>query len=166
MLSTSVDIRVRYAETDAMGVVYHANYLPWFEIARIALLEKAHLSYRELDDQGFLLPVLEAQLPSVVPSSVGSVVIVRIRGADEVGATLSDVLERYARALAAVDSKLVLVSDNPRIWRQLEVTGAIDDIGADNVYHGTEWVAETVRRAHADAVDWVAAHPSNGGRTM
>ena len=46
MLQTSVDIRVRYAETDAMGVVYHANYLPWFEISRIALLDKAGISYR------------------------------------------------------------------------------------------------------------------------
>jgi acyl-CoA thioester hydrolase len=76
MLRTSVDIRVRYAETDAMGVVYHGNYLPWFEIARIALLEKAHLSYRELDAQGFLLPVLEAQLKYIAPARFDDVVTV------------------------------------------------------------------------------------------
>lgn len=68
MLSTSVDIRVRYAETDAMGVVYHANYLPWFEIARIALLEKAGLSYKELEEQGYLLPVLEAHMKYSLPA--------------------------------------------------------------------------------------------------
>ena len=68
MLSTSVDIRVRYAETDAMGVVYHANYLPWFEIARIALLEKAGVSYKSLEDQGYLLPVLEAHMKYASPA--------------------------------------------------------------------------------------------------
>lgn len=76
MLSTSVDIRVRYAETDAMGVVYHGNYLPWFEISRIALLDKAGLSYRELDDAGFLLPVLEANLKYIAPARFDDVVTV------------------------------------------------------------------------------------------
>lgn len=68
MLTHSVDIRVRYAETDAMGVVYHANYLTWFEIARIALLETAGLSYRELETQGYLLPVLEAHMKYALPA--------------------------------------------------------------------------------------------------
>ncbi len=76
MLSTQVEIRVRYAETDAMGVVYHANYLPWFEIARIALLEKADLSYRELEAEGYLLPVLEAHLKYAAPARFDDRVIV------------------------------------------------------------------------------------------
>lgn len=76
MLSTSVEIRVRYAETDAMGVVYHANYLPWFEIARIALLEKAGVSYRELEAQGYLLPVLEAHMKYAAPARFDDRVIV------------------------------------------------------------------------------------------
>ena len=57
--------------------------------------------------------------PAVTPESVHSVVILRLRGAEEFGATLLDVLVRYARALHAVGSKLVLVTDNPRIERQL-----------------------------------------------
>lgn len=77
MLQTSVEIRVRYAETDAMGVVYHANYLPWFEISRIALLDKAGLSYRELDDAGFLLPVLEANLKYIAPARFDDLVTVK-----------------------------------------------------------------------------------------
>lgn len=76
MLSTSVDIRVRYAETDAMGVVYHANYLPWFEIARIALLEKAGLSYKELEEQGYLLPVLEAHMKYAQPARFDDRIVV------------------------------------------------------------------------------------------
>ena len=76
MLQTSVDIRVRYAETDAMGVVYHANYLPWFEISRIALLDKAGISYRELDDAGALIPVLEANLKYAAPARFHDLVTV------------------------------------------------------------------------------------------
>lgn len=76
MLSTSVDIRVRYAETDAMGVVYHANYLPWFEIARIALLEKAGLCYKELESEGYLLPVLEAHMKYAQPARFDDRIVV------------------------------------------------------------------------------------------
>jgi len=58
MLTASVDIRVRYKETDKMGVVYHSNYFAWFEIARITLLDKLGCPYVELEKDGFFLPVL------------------------------------------------------------------------------------------------------------
>jgi acyl-CoA thioester hydrolase len=51
---------VRYAETDTMGVVYYANYLVWFEVARTDLLRTAGWSYREMETEGYRLPVLEA----------------------------------------------------------------------------------------------------------
>ena len=44
-----------------MGVVYHANYLPWFEVARTKLMAEIGLPYRELQDAGYMLPVLEVQ---------------------------------------------------------------------------------------------------------
>ena len=53
-------IRVRYAETDKMGVVYYANYLVWFEVARTDLLRQAGWSYREMEAGGYVLPVVEA----------------------------------------------------------------------------------------------------------
>lgn len=62
MIETTARVRVRFSETDAMGVVYHANYFPWFEIARTQLLAEVGLPYRELQDAGYLLPVLEAQV--------------------------------------------------------------------------------------------------------
>ena len=54
-------IRVRYAETDKMGVVYYANYLVWFEVGRTDLLRGSGWSYREMEVEGFSLPVIEAQ---------------------------------------------------------------------------------------------------------
>ena len=53
-------IRVRYAETDQMGIVYYANYLVWFEVGRTDLLRLTGWSYREMEADGFALPVVEA----------------------------------------------------------------------------------------------------------
>src|SRR3954471_23132121 len=59
-VSTSL-VRVRYAETDKMGVVYYANYFVWFEVARTDLLRSLGWSYREMEHAGVSLPVLEAE---------------------------------------------------------------------------------------------------------
>jgi acyl-CoA thioester hydrolase len=53
-------VRVRYAETDKMGVVYYANYFVWFEVARADLLRSLGWSYREMEHEGVALPVIEA----------------------------------------------------------------------------------------------------------
>ena len=58
---TTCELRVRYSETDKMGVVYYANYFAWFEVGRSDLLRKRGVSYRELEKLDFFLPVVEAQ---------------------------------------------------------------------------------------------------------
>lgn len=55
-------MRVRYAETDGMGVVYHANYLVWCDMARTEHLRQAGIRYRELEARGLYLVVTEAAL--------------------------------------------------------------------------------------------------------
>ena len=54
----SVKIEVRYVETDQMGIVYHANYLVWFEIGRTALMKFYGFSYKELEKENVFLPVI------------------------------------------------------------------------------------------------------------
>ncbi len=54
--------RVNYSEVDQMGVVYHANYLVWLDVARCELLRQAGMSYKELEAKGFFLVVSEARL--------------------------------------------------------------------------------------------------------
>jgi acyl-CoA thioester hydrolase len=61
MAAATTIVRVRYAETDRMGVVYYANYLVWFEVARAELLRRLGWSYREMEDDGVILPVIEAR---------------------------------------------------------------------------------------------------------
>jgi acyl-CoA thioester hydrolase len=58
-MTTSI-VRVRYAETDQMGVVYYANYLVWFEIGRTDWLRETGWTYREIERDGLMLPVIEA----------------------------------------------------------------------------------------------------------
>ena len=52
-------VRVRYKETDQMGVVHHTNYIVWFEVGRTDLLRQLGLSYRDLEGRGILLPVVD-----------------------------------------------------------------------------------------------------------
>jgi len=59
---TVSDIRVRYAETDQMGVVYHANYLIWCEIGRTDFIRSRGMSYADMERQGFLLAVTEVTM--------------------------------------------------------------------------------------------------------
>ncbi|TVP77601.1 MAG: acyl-CoA thioesterase [Puniceicoccaceae bacterium] len=58
MIHSISKIRVRYAETDRMDVVYHSNYLVWFETARIQMLDEIGIPYREIESRGLFLPVL------------------------------------------------------------------------------------------------------------
>lgn len=59
MIQTRATVTVRYAETDMMGIVYHANYLPWFEVARTQLLREQGFPYRQLEADGYRIPVLD-----------------------------------------------------------------------------------------------------------
>jgi acyl-CoA thioester hydrolase len=68
MIQSRARIDVRYAETDMMGVVYHGSYLPWFEIGRTTLLKEHGLSYRQLEADGFRLPVLEVSAKYLRPA--------------------------------------------------------------------------------------------------
>ena len=61
-------LRVRYAETDAMGIAWHGNFLAWFEVGRTDLLRHTGLSYRELELQGLRLPVIEAHTRYLRPA--------------------------------------------------------------------------------------------------
>jgi acyl-CoA thioester hydrolase len=59
MRQSTSTVRVRYAETDQMGIVYYANYLVWFEIARTDWLRATGWTYRAMEHEGLALPVIE-----------------------------------------------------------------------------------------------------------
>jgi acyl-CoA thioester hydrolase len=73
-------LRVRYAETDQMGVVYYANYLVWFEVGRTDWLRSLGWTYREMEASGILLPVIEAQCEYRAPARYDDEVEIRTTG--------------------------------------------------------------------------------------
>jgi acyl-CoA thioester hydrolase len=77
--STSL-VRVRYAETDKMGVVYYANYFVWFEVARADLLRALGWSYRDMELAGVALPVIEAHCQYHRPARYDDELEVRAEG--------------------------------------------------------------------------------------
>ncbi len=76
MLQSRTQITVRYAETDMMGIVYHGNYLPWFEVGRTNLLKEFGVPYRELERDGYFLPVIEVQAKYLRPAVYDDVVTI------------------------------------------------------------------------------------------
>src|SRR5580704_6445232 len=68
MLTGEIQIRVRYAETDRMGLLHHANYLVYFEQGRIELLRARGLSYKDLEDQGYLLVLTKLEVRYRAPA--------------------------------------------------------------------------------------------------
>ena len=73
------ELEVRYAETDAMGIVHHRNYLVWFELARTGLCARSGYPYHEIEELGFLLVVTATETRYLSPARYGDVVRVRCR---------------------------------------------------------------------------------------
>jgi SulP family sulfate permease len=147
----SNQVTIRRLQLDAEGHVLETNPPAELPAGEVVVLQP----YGSLFFAA--APVFETSLPVVTAASRRSVVILRMRGRSELGTTFMDVLYRYGESLAAVGSKLVLVSTNERIDEQLAVTGIADLLGPENVYRGDERVGATARRAYEDALAWVEA---------
>ena len=76
-MTGDIQIRVRYAETDRMGLLHHANYLVYFEQARTELLRQLGLTYKNLEDQGFLLVVTKVEIRYKSPARYDDVLTIR-----------------------------------------------------------------------------------------
>lgn len=77
--TTTIAARVLYADTDRMGVVYHATYLRWFEAGRAAFMRRRGSSYREIEESGVMLPVIEANALYLKPARYDDVIDVTAR---------------------------------------------------------------------------------------
>lgn len=89
--------------------------------------------------------VFESQLPLATEQSRGAVVVLRLRGKEELGSTFINTITRYHALLAAVGGHLVLTGLNDRLLNQLRKTGALDRLGADNVFAATPTVGESLQ---------------------
>ena len=102
MPSSVCTLRVRYAETDKMGVVYYANYLVWFEVGRTDLLRSLGWSYREMEIACVSLPVIEAQCTYQRPARYDDEIEIRT-----VGRLLSPVRMEFEYQVITTDNQVV-----------------------------------------------------------
>jgi acyl-CoA thioester hydrolase len=110
-------VRVRYAETDQMGVVYYANYFVWFEVARTDLLRSIGLTYKEMEADGYSLPAVEAHCDYRQPARYDDEIDV-----EAVGEQLSPVRVRFAYAVRrSLDG--VLLAEGHTVHASLDAAG-------------------------------------------
>ena len=110
-------VRVRYAETDKMGVVYYANYLVWFEVGRTDLLRREGWSYREMESNGFALPVVEAHCAYRQSARYDDELDIRTSGL-----MLSPVRVRFDYAVVRANDGIVL-AEGHTVHASLDPTG-------------------------------------------
>jgi len=108
----SVDIRVRYKETDKMGVTYYANYLVWFEVVRTELFRKLGMPYTNLEKEGIRLMVVEAHCKYKSPTTYDDLVKVEVEISDMKNTSISFSYKVYKdKKLAATGETVHVFTD-------------------------------------------------------
>lgn len=99
-------------------------------------------------------PVMESQLPEVPPSAAGAVVIIRLRGKDEIGSTFLKVLEGYSVRVTAAGGTIMVAGVSPSVLQQLRATGALGRLGEGRVFPERPRVGDSIREALDAANRW------------
>lgn len=79
MYTNDAIIRVRYGETDQMGIVYHGNYYTWFEVGRSEFFNSLGYTYKQLEEEGIILPVTESSCKYIKPAKYYDEIIIRTK---------------------------------------------------------------------------------------
>lgn len=112
---TAVELRVRYAETDQMGVAYHTHYLVWCEVARTDHMRQRGVTYRELEERGLRLAVVEAHVRYRQPARYDDLLSVRcwVREVASRRVTFGYAIERSADAALLATATTSLIALDP-----------------------------------------------------
>lgn len=78
MFITETKLRVRYSETDQMGVVYHSNYFPYFETARAESIRQLGFTYADMEKMGIIMPVIEVQCRYLRPALYDDLLTIKV----------------------------------------------------------------------------------------
>jgi acyl-CoA thioester hydrolase len=107
-LTGVTEIRVRYAETDRMGLLHHANYLVYFEQARTELLRQQGLTYRDMEDQGFFLVITNVEVKYRSPARYDDVLSIKTTVARTTPVRVEHMYEVTCEGRAVADGKTTL----------------------------------------------------------
>jgi acyl-CoA thioester hydrolase len=107
-MAVTAHVRVRYAETDQMGIVYYANYLVWFEIGRVELLRSLGLAYSQLEkEHECILPVVEASCRYRSPARYDDEILIETRPALLRGSVLKFAYRIFRNGAASGENTLL-----------------------------------------------------------
>jgi acyl-CoA thioester hydrolase len=134
--SFSAEVRVRFAETDAQGIAHNANYLVWFEVARVDYLERFAGGYQRLRDLGLEALVLESHVRYLQPAKFDDRLLVHARCVDVKGARF-----RYEYA---IERKGIVIADG---W----TAHATVEAGSLRPTRVPTWLAEDIANAERSA---------------
>jgi acyl-CoA thioester hydrolase len=95
MYNSQTTVRVRYAETDQMGYVYYGNYAMYFEVARVESLRQLGLTYKELENMGIMMPVLEHTTRYKAPARYDELLTIRTTIKEKPGVRIRFFYEIY-----------------------------------------------------------------------
>lgn len=110
-----IELRVRYGETDQMGVVYHGNYAQYFEIGRVEWLRKLGVSYKQMEESGIMLPVISLSIKYKKSARYDDVVKVKTQLVKMPSATIEfdyEMVNEQNELLATGNTSLVFIDIN------------------------------------------------------
>lgn len=117
--TSAVEVRVRFCETDLMGIVHHASYLVYFEAGRVEWLRRRGVTYAEWASRGVHLPVVEAQVSYKAPSRFDDLLIVETTLVDlrSVSMKFAYRIRREATTIAEGFTRLGCIDDRHKLLR-------------------------------------------------
>jgi acyl-CoA thioester hydrolase len=115
-MPVTTQVRVRYAETDQMSVVYYANYLVWFELGRMEVLRTVGLSYRMLESEhGCILPVIEARCRYRSPARYDDEILIETSPAMLRGSVIKFAYRIYRKANQEGEERKLLLAEGETV---------------------------------------------------
>ena len=114
-------IRVRYAETDKMGFVYYGNYAAYYEVARVEALRSLGLTYRSMEENGIILPVLENYSKYILPALYDDLIKIVVMIKDPPGTRIKFEYELYNQ-----DNKLINLGYTTLVFVDLKTSRPMD----------------------------------------
>lgn len=115
MIEHTVQVRVRYSETDQMAYVYYGNYASYFEVARVEAFRHIGFSYKEMEEAGIMMPVLEMKTKYIKPAKYDDLLSIKVFIKNKPGIRITFEYEVYNEAnilLTVAETTLVFVSSS------------------------------------------------------
>lgn len=115
MIEHSVQIRVRYSETDQMAYVYYGNYASYFEVARVEAFRRIGFSYKQMEEAGVMMPVLEYKTKYIKPAKYDDLLTIKVYIKNKPGVRITFDYEVYNEQdvlLTIAETTLVFINSN------------------------------------------------------